>query len=835
MTAVDLGIPGLAEIQEIGAGGNGVVFRARQVDLDRVVAVKMVHLSTSADAIERFNRECRTMARIALHPGVAPIFASGTSESGKPYLIMPFYQAGSLADRMAQGPVPWAEAVELMAAVADAVQHAHDIDVVHRDLKPDNIMLDDRGQPVVVDFGIAKLVDTEHGQSTGIQLTPSYAPPEAFDGARPDRAYDIYSLGATLHALIAGDLPFSGDGGLLALGMRKATEPPPDLRHLAPDGVCAAIERAMAIDPLQRHPNAVSFGTEITDAAAAADGGGTGDGAADPYVTRLASMPPAAHVPSTEAPVSPAPAPQSSEPAAHGFAAPAHRQPQPPGTPAPQVSQPSPYGQSTPPPQVSQPNPYGQSTPPPVQGYSPPQVSQPNPYGQSTPPPQVSQPNPYGQSTPPQVSQPSPYGQSTPPPQVSQPSPYGQSTPPPVQGYSPPQVSQPNPYGQSTPPPQVSQPNPYAVSQPGPYQTQDPGPYYTGGPIGPVPTNGPGSGGGGRSGILIALAAVIVLGVGGLGALLLVGRGDGTAAGPAETIPEPNQLLDPDPDPDDAEPDPNQPDDPTGEDTTDGEPAGGDDRTSGEATAQDLDLSDCFDFPQTRGIFDTVDRRSCDEPHVAEVVAVFEHPDAGQAYPGVDALVEFALFPCTSAAADYLGVGDEYETELESGLLFPTFDEWADGIYVMPCYVARWDGELLARSVAGAGSDPEVALGPGDINGLHRLFVGDCFNELDELLQLEPLHQPVELADCADVNDGEVVGFVDLLGSDDGLYSFDGLQDEAFANCIGPYEDYTGLALDDNVGLNAIIPSRSEWVDEYRFATCIVLKVEGGEAGSIAG
>lgn len=269
---MDLGIEGLSDATEIGAGGNGRVYRAEQVDLGRTVAVKMLHAAYDEASQRSFHSERKLMASISSHPGIAPIYSSGTTSRGEHYFVMPYYGAGSLADRVARGPIPWRDAVIAAAAVADAVDHAHRADVLHRDLKPDNIMIDHDGRPVVVDFGIAKIVEGTVGLSQGIQLTPYYAPPEAFAGQANDRRSDLYSLGATLYAMIAGGPPFATEGGVLAIGMKVVNEPVADLRHLAPDPVCRCIERAMAKDPDARYQSGREMAEALRHVIAAADG-----------------------------------------------------------------------------------------------------------------------------------------------------------------------------------------------------------------------------------------------------------------------------------------------------------------------------------------------------------------------------------------------------------------------------------------------------------------------------------------------------------------------------------------------------------------------------------
>ncbi len=302
---MDLGIEGLIDASEIGAGGAGRVYRAYEPDLERYVAVKMLQASYDPDQQREFQRERRLMASISAHPGIAPIYQSGTTERGENYFVMPFYAHGSLEHRIrTSGPLPWREAANTALQIAAAVNHAHSAGVLHCDLKPDNIMIDDRGQAVVVDFGIAQLLEGTVGLSQGIKMTPGYAAPEAFEGRRQDERSDVYSLGATLFALMAGSPPFSGEGGLLAVGARVLGDPVPNLRDRAPDAICRSIEKAMAKSPDHRHPDTASFIAELT---VAMDGEAT-------VLARPTTTPDPAAAPETMAAAAPPPVTGTHEP-----------------------------------------------------------------------------------------------------------------------------------------------------------------------------------------------------------------------------------------------------------------------------------------------------------------------------------------------------------------------------------------------------------------------------------------------------------------------------------------------------------------------------------------
>jgi serine/threonine-protein kinase len=197
-------------LEELGRGGMGIVYRARQQNPERLVALKLTLAGTLATAEERtrFLAEAKLAARLN-HSGIVQIYDVG-QQDGQVYFSMQLIEGTTLARRVAEGPLPPREAARLVAAVARAVQHAHDHGVIHRDLKPSNVLLDREGQPHVTDFGLARRV--EGGESltrTGaIVGTPSYMAPEQTEGIRGTPASDIYSLGAVLYHLLTGKPPF---------------------------------------------------------------------------------------------------------------------------------------------------------------------------------------------------------------------------------------------------------------------------------------------------------------------------------------------------------------------------------------------------------------------------------------------------------------------------------------------------------------------------------------------------------------------------------------------------------------------------------------------------
>ncbi|MCI0380023.1 MAG: protein kinase [Gemmataceae bacterium] len=224
-------------LSEIGRGGMGVVLKARHVRLQRVVALKMILSGTlaSPDDLARFETEASAAAQLQ-HPGIVSLFEVGAFENQR-YFSMEYVSGSSLAKKVAQGPLSSRRAAEYLEAVARAVHFAHSRGILHRDLKPANILLDENEQPKVTDFGLAKRMATDSGQTrTGAVLgTPSYMSPEQAAGSKDiGPAGDIYSLGAILYELLTGRPPFRGESPLATLKQVTEQEPLP-VRLLNPD------------------------------------------------------------------------------------------------------------------------------------------------------------------------------------------------------------------------------------------------------------------------------------------------------------------------------------------------------------------------------------------------------------------------------------------------------------------------------------------------------------------------------------------------------------------------------------------------------------------------
>jgi serine/threonine-protein kinase len=250
---------------EIGRGGMGVVYRARDERLHRRVAIKVLppELAFQKDIRERFTREAQTAAKLS-HPHIVPIHDVGEGE-GLVYFVMGYVDGESVGGRLKRrGPLPVEEARRIMKETADALSAAHALSVIHRDIKPDNILLEGtRGRVMVTDFGIAKALSAASGATltgAGIAIgTPSYMSPEQAAGEREiDGRSDLYSLGIVAYQMLTGELPFSAPtvAGIL---MKQITEPAPMVtsqRHDVPEDLSLAVSRCLEKDPANRWPTA---------------------------------------------------------------------------------------------------------------------------------------------------------------------------------------------------------------------------------------------------------------------------------------------------------------------------------------------------------------------------------------------------------------------------------------------------------------------------------------------------------------------------------------------------------------------------------------------------
>ena len=258
------------ELEElVGAGGMSSVFRAHDRVLERAVAVKVLHerLGTDSDVVARFGREAKLVAGLA-HPNIVAVIDRGQHE-GRPFIVFEYIAGENLKQLAArEGPLPPARAIELAIAVAHGLDFAHEQGFVHRDVKPQNVLLNGRGEVKVTDFGIARPLAAQGSETqTGTVLgTCDYISPEQAQGRQVGERSDVYSLGIVLYELLTGEMPFTGEN-FVAVAMQHINVPPPPLRSKRPElspRLEAAVAKALAKDPADRFATMSAFAEELT-------------------------------------------------------------------------------------------------------------------------------------------------------------------------------------------------------------------------------------------------------------------------------------------------------------------------------------------------------------------------------------------------------------------------------------------------------------------------------------------------------------------------------------------------------------------------------------------
>ncbi len=255
-------VQGLTGLTVLARGGYATVYRATQTSVQREVAVKVENGTLESDRDQRrFVREARAAGRMSSHPHVVDLFDVGVTPDGHPFMIMELCD-GTYADRMKHDPLSATEAREVGWKIADALADAHNLGVLHRDVKPANLLITRFGEPALADFGLAVLSETRD-QSITLELTPAYAAPEMFHQARPAPECDVYALCATLYALMRGRPARWQEGHnptLLSL-VDMFAEPVPEIPNVPAD-LIMLLRRGMANDPKVR-PSAAFLRDEL--------------------------------------------------------------------------------------------------------------------------------------------------------------------------------------------------------------------------------------------------------------------------------------------------------------------------------------------------------------------------------------------------------------------------------------------------------------------------------------------------------------------------------------------------------------------------------------------
>src|SRR5260370_12947735 len=256
-------------LEEIGRGSQGVVYRARQRSLNRTVALKVISLGQWASKahVKRFRREAEAAASLD-HPGIVPIHEVGERD-GSCYFSMKFVEGGQLDDVIRRTPMSIRDAAELTAKEARTVHYAHEHGILHRDIKPGNILLDQSGEPHLTDFGLARLVETESTVTRTLEVlgTPSYMAPEqaAANNTQLTKAPDVYGLGAVFYHLLTANPPFAGGRTYETIKLLLETEPrqPRQLNPKIDRDLSTICLKCLEKDPQRRYSSALALAEDL--------------------------------------------------------------------------------------------------------------------------------------------------------------------------------------------------------------------------------------------------------------------------------------------------------------------------------------------------------------------------------------------------------------------------------------------------------------------------------------------------------------------------------------------------------------------------------------------
>ena len=257
-------VPGYLDLVPVGQGGFGVVYRARQERLGRIVAVKVLAAATvDARRWPGSSVECELTGRLTGHPNVVTVLDTGMTRSGRPFVVTEYFEHGSLKQRLDErGPLPVDEVLRIGVKIAGALATAHEAGILHRDVKPQNILMSRYGEPALADFGVARLLDSGEVSTQGNALTLFHAAPEILEGRPPSPSSDTYALASTMYQLLSGRSPFerASDEGIGAVLGRILREDPPEIpRADVPEQVKALLRTALAKLPEERFRDPLTF------------------------------------------------------------------------------------------------------------------------------------------------------------------------------------------------------------------------------------------------------------------------------------------------------------------------------------------------------------------------------------------------------------------------------------------------------------------------------------------------------------------------------------------------------------------------------------------------
>jgi len=264
-----LDIPGIADPVEIGMGGFAIVYRATEADLARSVAVKLLTANLDETGRNRFERERKAMGRLSGHPNIVTVHRSGYTKTGNPYIVMEYLRNGSLSEQLrANGRVPWRDAIRYTIQTAGALETAHSAGVLHRDVKPANILISNMGQAKLGDFGIARLNDSPNTRSHEVTASVAHVAPEIVGGKTPNSQADLYSLASTLYELLSGTPPFvrETDESVVPILARITAEAPPPLPDsVVPAPLWAVLAQGLEKKPERRPPSVEAFAVQLNE------------------------------------------------------------------------------------------------------------------------------------------------------------------------------------------------------------------------------------------------------------------------------------------------------------------------------------------------------------------------------------------------------------------------------------------------------------------------------------------------------------------------------------------------------------------------------------------